>query len=71
MKVTKEQLKAFSLKVEEATREILGATSMVLDSESIWIDTVGAKLRYPDLPRNFTVMHAGFEFDLFIKKEEE
>lgn len=71
MKVTQEQLKAFTLKVEEATKECFGARGIVKDSESIWVDTEEAKKRYPDLPHTIFVVHTGFEFDLVFTKQDE
>lgn len=71
MKVTKEQLKAFALKVEEAAKECFGAEGILRDSESIWVDTEDAKKRYPDFPHSIFVVHTGFEFDLAFTKQDE
>lgn len=71
MKVTKEQLKAFTLKAEEAAKECFGAKGIVKDSESLWTDTEEAKKRYPDLPHSIFIIHTGFEFDLVFTKQDK
>lgn len=60
LKITPGQLKAFSLKTQDAARETLGGRGILLDSESISPGT------FLPVRGKLGIIHIRYEFDLIV-----